>query len=70
MPNLTYEISETPLNKIKMNLLYISQSIYGDDWHSSMHTHLPVANTSSMTIAYGTVYFKPKKEQRNYMRMI
>ena len=39
MPNLTYEISETPLNKIKMNLLYISQSIYGDDWHSSMHTH-------------------------------
>ena len=30
MPNLTYEISETPLNKIKMNLLYISQSIYGD----------------------------------------
>ena len=39
MPNLRYEISDETLDNLKMSLLYISQSVNGNDWHSSMHIH-------------------------------
>ena len=39
MPNQQYIINEKSFDNIKMNLIYISQGIYGDDWHSKQHMH-------------------------------
>lgn len=39
MSNHRYGLEETELEKLPIQLLYISQASYGADWNSSMHTH-------------------------------
>lgn len=35
MSSIRYEFSDEELNNFKPKLLYLTQSEYGDDWHST-----------------------------------
>ncbi len=39
MSSIRYEFSDEELNNFKPKLLYLTQSEYGDDWHSTPHYH-------------------------------
>ena len=39
MGNLRYQLNQKKSEKINIQLLYITQAKYGNDWHCNMHTH-------------------------------
>lgn len=52
MSNTRYTVNEKNIYDIDFELLYISKSKYGDDWHSTSHSH-PFTEIFFITHGFG-----------------
>ncbi|UJF15353.1 AraC family transcriptional regulator [Jeotgalibaca sp. MA1X17-3] len=54
MSTQVYEVKDKEVQHLPVQLLYVTESIYGDDWHSTFHSHF---FTEMMYITKGSGHF-------------